>query len=506
MGPIGPGRGLGGLGRAWPRSAGAGDHSVAAPDGRPGAACIAAARRARRRAYRAVRTAHRAGEPGEPGRDQARAGGERPAAAAPADLGALRRRARGRSPGHRGGRQNRRRRLARRCARARRPVCFRRPRRAAARCPRGRPRLHHHGTIEAGDAAPEDPDPGRSGGAGDHRDAGHRHRLRCHAASRGGQGLHRHRLPARNAENCQHGERAARRMVFSWRRSRSRRTRQPRHRFGERFTHIRDAARLGEGRGDRKLNGALQRAFAADGPLAARVAGFKLRPQQLEMAAAIHAAIERTGVLVAEAGTGTGKTFAYLVPALLAGGKVIVSTGTKTLQDQLYDRDLPAVREALACGTTAALLKGRANYVCLYRMKRAAGDARLELRAAGGASPELDRVATRLDKAARDLRLALGEPGARLAWTQALRLPDFPGALEKLQASLKELERPLAEQAERSEGLASCARRAGGAVAVLARMGESEGQAEVRWVEVHGHAAQLHVTPLSSAELFRRQM
>src|SRR5437879_1365599 len=160
-------------------------------------------------------------------------------------------------------------------------------------------------------------------------------------------------------------------MVFAWRRSRSRRTRAPRHRFGERFTHIRDAARLGEGRGDRKLNGALQRAFAADGPLAARVAGFKLRPQQLEMAAAIHAAIERTGVLVAEAGTGTGKTFAYLVPALLAGGKVIVSTGTKTLQDQLFDRDLPAVRRALTSGAIPALLKGRANYVCLYRLRRA---------------------------------------------------------------------------------------------------------------------------------------
>ena len=89
------------------------------------------------------------------------------------------------------------------------------------------------------------------------------------------------------------------------------------------------------------------------------------------MAQAIHDAIERTGVLVAEAGTGTGKTFAYLVPALLAGGKVIVSTGTKTLQDQLFDRDLPAVREALAAGASAALLKGRANYVCLYRLRRA---------------------------------------------------------------------------------------------------------------------------------------
>ncbi len=79
----------------------------------------------------------------------------------------------------------------------------------------------------------------------------------------------------------------------------------------------------------------LERTFAADGPFAARVAGFRLRSEQLEMSQAIGEAIERTGVLVAEAGTGTGKTFAYLVPALLAGGKVIVSTGTKTLQDQL---------------------------------------------------------------------------------------------------------------------------------------------------------------------------
>src|SRR6267142_6991538 len=170
-------------------------------------------------------------------------------------------------------------------------------------------------------------------------------------------------------------------MVFSWRRSRSRRARQPRHRFGERFTHIRDAARLGEGRGDRKLSGALQRAFAAGGPLAARVAGFKLRPQQLEMAAAIHAAIERTGVLVAEAGTGTGKTFAYLVPALLSGGKVIISTGTKTLQDQLYQRDLPLVRDALKVPVTVALLKGRANYVCHHHLERTTAGGTLATRA-----------------------------------------------------------------------------------------------------------------------------
>src|SRR3979409_1116892 len=169
-------------------------------------------------------------------------------------------------------------------------------------------------------------------------------------------------------------------MVFAWRRSRSRRARQPRHRFGERSTHIRDAARLGAGRGGRKRNSALQRAFAADGPLAARVAGFKLRPQQLEMAAAIHDAIERTGVLVAEAGTGTGKTFAYLVPALLSGGKVIISTGTKTLQDQLYDRDIQTVRAALKVPVTVALLKGRANYVCHHYLERARNEGRFPSR------------------------------------------------------------------------------------------------------------------------------
>ena len=99
----------------------------------------------------------------------------------------------------------------------------------------------------------------------------------------------------------------------------------------------------------------LERIFAPGGALSEAVPGFKLRPQQLEMAEAIHGAIERQGVLVAEAGTGTGKTFAYLVPALLAGGKVIVSTGTKNLQDQLFDRDLPAVRKALASGASTAL-------------------------------------------------------------------------------------------------------------------------------------------------------
>jgi ATP-dependent DNA helicase DinG len=385
----------------------------------------------------------------------------------------------------------------------------------------------------------------------------------------------------------------------------------------------------------------LERTFAADGPFAEHVPNFRLRAEQLEMSQAIGEAIENTAVLVAEAGTGTGKTFAYLVPALLAGGKVIVSTGTKTLQDQLFDRDLPAVRAALASGATIALLKGRANYVCLYRLRRAARegrfatrdeaaqirkierfaavtttgdradladvpedapawanatstrenclgqgcpdykdcfvmrarknalaadvvvvnhhlffadlvlreegisellpacntvifdeahqlpetarvffgetlssaqlvdlarDVRLELRAAGGTSPELDPVAARVEKAARDLRLVFAEAGARLAWSQALRLPGFDDALAKLNSALHVLEQALAAQQGRAEGLDACARRASAARHLLVRLRETEVSAEVRWVEVFSHAVQLHVTPLSSAELFRRQM
>jgi ATP-dependent DNA helicase DinG len=328
------------------------------------------------------------------------------------------------------------------------------------------------------------------------------------------------------------------------------------------------------------------------------------------------------------------------VPALLAGGKVIVSTGTKTLQDQLFDRDLPAVREALACGGSAALLKGRANYVCLYRLRRAAGearlptreqalqlkrierfaavsatgdradladvpedapvwahatstrenclgqscpdysgcfvmrarrnalaaevvvvnhhlffadvalrdegiaellpacntvifdeahqlpetarlffgeavssaqlvelarDARLELRAAGGGSPELDALAGRLEKAARDLRLAAGEQAGRVAWSQALRLPGFAEGIQSVAAALRLFREALEMQAERSEGIESCARRAGAAAATLARLREESAE-EVRWVEVFAQALQLHVTPLSPAALFRKQM
>lgn len=117
--------------------------------------------------------------------------------------------------------------------------------------------------------------------------------------------------------------------------------------------------------------------FSSDGVLSNHIKGYRARSQQLEMAQAIAATIAKNQVLVAEAGTGTGKTFAYLVPALLAGGKVIISTGTKTLQDQLFNRDIPTVRAALKIPVTIALLKGRANYICHYHLERSLQDTQL---------------------------------------------------------------------------------------------------------------------------------
>ena len=98
------------------------------------------------------------------------------------------------------------------------------------------------------------------------------------------------------------------------------------------------------------------------------------------MALAVAEAIRDNAILVVEAGTGTGKTFAYLVPALLAGGKVVISTGTKNLQDQLFQKDLPMVRDALKAPVSVALLKGRANYVCHYHLERALSDGRFATR------------------------------------------------------------------------------------------------------------------------------
>lgn len=114
---------------------------------------------------------------------------------------------------------------------------------------------------------------------------------------------------------------------------------------------------------------ALTSFFKPNGALAKIIKGYQPRAAQLEMAEAIASAIDKQQHLIAEAGTGTGKTFAYLVPAILSGKKVIISTGTKNLQDQLFNKDLPLIRKALKQPFVATLLKGRANYLCTYRLE-----------------------------------------------------------------------------------------------------------------------------------------
>jgi len=108
-----------------------------------------------------------------------------------------------------------------------------------------------------------------------------------------------------------------------------------------------------------------------DGPIARNLTGFAPRLEQQHLAEAIFSTFEEGSVLVGEAGTGTGKTFAYLVPALLSGQRIIISTGTRHLQDQLFYSDLPLVNRALATGVSTSLLKGRANYLCRHRLQRA---------------------------------------------------------------------------------------------------------------------------------------
>ncbi|MGR8940442.1 MAG: ATP-dependent DNA helicase [Gammaproteobacteria bacterium] len=109
--------------------------------------------------------------------------------------------------------------------------------------------------------------------------------------------------------------------------------------------------------------------FSSEGGLAKTIQGYQPRDPQIEMAKAIAAAIKTHRHLLAEAGTGTGKTFAYLAPAILSGKKVIVATGTKNLQDQLFNKDLPVIRKAIKTPFLAALLKGRSNYLCTYRLE-----------------------------------------------------------------------------------------------------------------------------------------
>lgn len=381
--------------------------------------------------------------------------------------------------------------------------------------------------------------------------------------------------------------------------------------------------------------------FSETGALAQVVPGFRARPFQLEMAEAIEKVIKNQSVIVAEAGTGTGKTFAYLVPALLSGGKVIISTGTKTLQDQLFGRDIPTVRDALKVPVTVALLKGRANYVCHHHLERAkddgrlpsrddvvylariesfarisntgdradlaevpenagiwplvtstrdnclgsqcehydkcfvmkarkqalesdvvvvnhhlffadvmlrdegvaeilpacntvifdeahqlpetaslffgqsvsttqlvdlARDARIEAATSAKDAAELPVMASALEKAARDLRLAFEDSGSRLPAVALRNRKTVTEALATATEKLTHLAETLHAQAARSEGLTQCFERADGLRAQLAGWREDSDASLVRWVEVFHQSVQFNATPLSIAEIFRKQV
>jgi len=110
------------------------------------------------------------------------------------------------------------------------------------------------------------------------------------------------------------------------------------------------------------------RTFAPEAALARTLSQFEPRPGQVAMAAAVARTLELGGVLLAEAGTGTGKTIAYLVPAILSRQRTLISTGTKNLQEQIFTKDVPVLAEVLGVPFTAACMKGRANYVCLHRL------------------------------------------------------------------------------------------------------------------------------------------
>jgi ATP-dependent DNA helicase DinG len=119
------------------------------------------------------------------------------------------------------------------------------------------------------------------------------------------------------------------------------------------------------------MNSDFNDVFSLGGPLARALPGYTHRPEQAAMAKAVGLALARLEPLIVEAGTGTGKTFAYLIPALLSGRSVIISTGTRTLQDQLFRRDVPLLAKALGLPAKIALLKGRTNYLCRHRLELA---------------------------------------------------------------------------------------------------------------------------------------
>ncbi|HXA36278.1 MAG TPA: ATP-dependent DNA helicase [Steroidobacteraceae bacterium] len=139
------------------------------------------------------------------------------------------------------------------------------------------------------------------------------------------------------------------------------------------------------------MNSDFNQVFNSEGPLAQALPGYAYRPEQAAMAKAVGQALARLEPLIVEAGTGTGKTFAYLIPALLSGRSVIISTGTRTLQDQLFRRDVPLLAGALGLPVKIALLKGRANYLCRHRLELATNQGSL-LAGERGAARTLARI------------------------------------------------------------------------------------------------------------------
>ncbi|MFM9969994.1 MAG: ATP-dependent DNA helicase [Burkholderiales bacterium] len=385
----------------------------------------------------------------------------------------------------------------------------------------------------------------------------------------------------------------------------------------------------------------LRELFDEGGALAKGIPDYHARAQQLEMADSVARAIEEYGVLVCEAGTGTGKMLAYLVPALLSGGKVIVSTGTKTLQDQLYHRDLPTVCKAINAPVTTALLKGRANYVCHYHLKRnlkeglllarediahlhsiarfanvsqsgdrgeatevpenspvwslatstrenclgqqcpdhdkcyvmaarrealaaevvvvnhhlffadimlkdegmaellpacntvildeahqlpqtatlffgeslatgqlleLARDAKVAIAQSAADMPDLPAFANNLDRAARELRLALPRQPARFSGAALRADKTFEAAVDVLAQTLAALAAAMERVAERDEGLARCANRATEACECLSRWRNSSENNLVQWAESYAQSLSLNASPLSVAEFFRGQI
>jgi len=168
----------------------------------------------------------------------------------------------------------------------------------------------------------------------------------------------------------------------------------------------------------------LEDIFGHGGPLERALPDFKVRREQLLMAERVAGALAARESLVVEAGTGTGKTFAYLVPALLCGARVLISTGTRTLQDQLFSKDLPLVAAALGRPARVALLKGRANYLCRYRLARAdQGGEQLTLEESGAARPRANAMLARIRRWARttqrgDLAEVRGLSDSHPVWPQ----------------------------------------------------------------------------------------